>query len=389
MISVPVVSWGSSRPSMRRFGAREKAGGCLPARRQKGLDCRDGPGSDPCGRARPLRSRERVVVAWGMPASNLRHLSPFRVALLATLAAAIVYLPASQLGIVQQLEGELLDLRFQARPPQPTSGEIVLVLIDDASLAEVGRWPWSRSLMADLVARLEAAGAQHHGARPAARRARAAAASRPQRWRRSLQGDDALARLPELIERGRGRPPARRRGGARRQRRAADPVRAGAGRAAGRAAQDEGAAARSSRDAAFRVVQQAAALSDLAEPPAGGARAGADRRARPGRSRARPRQRAARSQRRAAARISRDPPRGRLLSLLLARDRAPASGRRSRPRPAAARPGHRPRRSLGADRREHAPADQLRPAGPLSCDLRGRRAAMARRVPPCSRARSC
>src|ERR671925_503174 len=66
-----------------------------------------------------------------MFASNLRRLSAFRVALLATLAAALIYLPGSQLGMVQQLEGELLDLRFHARPPQPAADAITLVLIDD------------------------------------------------------------------------------------------------------------------------------------------------------------------------------------------------------------------------------------------------------------------
>ena len=203
-----------------------------------------------------------------MLASNLR-LSPFRVALLATLAAAIVYLPASQLGIVQQLEGELLDLRFHARPPQPTSGEIVLVLIDDASLAEVGRWPWSRSLMADLVARLEAAGAGTVAldlllAEPESSGVPTAALAP------LLQDDDALARLPELIEQAEGDRSARRRGGARRQRRAADPVRAGPGRGGpGRGGPGRGPPAFVA-DAAFRVVQQPSALSDLAEPPAGG-----------------------------------------------------------------------------------------------------------------------
>ncbi len=203
-----------------------------------------------------------------MLASNLR-LSPFRVALLATLAAAIVYLPASQLGIVQQLEGELLDLRFQARPPQPTSGEIVLVLIDDASLAEVGRWPWSRSLMADLVARLEAAGAGTVAldlllAEPESSGVPTAALAP------LLQDDDALARLPELIEQAEGDP-----------RLAAEAARAGNvvlpilfepaqdEAAQDEAAQDEGPPAFIA-DAAFRVVQQPSALSDLAEPPAGG-----------------------------------------------------------------------------------------------------------------------
>ncbi len=94
-----------------------------------------------------------------MLVSNLR-LSAFRVALLASLATALLYLPASQLGPVQQVEGELLDLRLHARPPRPSAGAITLVLIDDQSLAAQGRWPWSRSLMAELVARLQAAGAR-------------------------------------------------------------------------------------------------------------------------------------------------------------------------------------------------------------------------------------
>jgi adenylate cyclase len=201
-----------------------------------------------------------------MPASNLRRLSAFRVALLATLAAALVYLPGSQLGLVHQLEGELLDLRFHARPPQPTSGDIVLVLIDDASLAEVGRWPWSRSLMADLVARLEAAGARTIAldlllAEPESSAVPTAALES------LLQGDDVQARLPALIEQA---------AGDRRLAAAAEragnvvlpillaPVQEGA--------QDGAAEAPPAfvQDAAFRVVQQPSAASDVAEPPVGG-----------------------------------------------------------------------------------------------------------------------
>jgi adenylate cyclase len=196
-----------------------------------------------------------------MIASNRRHLSAFRVALLATLAVALAYLPGSQLGLVQQLEGELLDLRFHARPPQPTSGAITLVLIDDASLAAVGRWPWSRSLMAELVERIEAAGARTIAldlllAEPE-RSAVPTEALEP-----LLQQGDALARLPELIARAEGD-----------RRLAAEATRAGNvvlpilfELAQGDAAPP--ALAPFVRDAAFRVVQEGAA-SDLGEPPAG------------------------------------------------------------------------------------------------------------------------
>jgi adenylate cyclase len=90
----------------------------------------------------------------------LLRLSTFRVALLSGLALGLVYLPASQLAFVKQIEGQLLDLRFRLRAPRPASDAIVLVRIDDRSLREIGRWPWSRAVIADLIGRLQAAGAR-------------------------------------------------------------------------------------------------------------------------------------------------------------------------------------------------------------------------------------
>jgi adenylate cyclase len=91
---------------------------------------------------------------------RLARLTPFRIALLATLAIGTAYLPASQLGIVRELEGKALDLRIRLRPPMPPSDNIVLVLIDDPSIRAIGRWPWSRSVMAEMAHRLVAAGAR-------------------------------------------------------------------------------------------------------------------------------------------------------------------------------------------------------------------------------------
>jgi adenylate cyclase len=64
---------------------------------------------------------------------------------------------------VQQVEAQLLDLRFRLRPQAPPSDDIVLVLIDDASIREVGRWPWSRAVIAQGLARLSEAGARTIG----------------------------------------------------------------------------------------------------------------------------------------------------------------------------------------------------------------------------------
>ena len=44
-------------------------------------------------------------------------------------------------------------LRLVSRPPHP---DIVLVTIDDRSIAAIGRWPWRRALHAELITRLSA-----------------------------------------------------------------------------------------------------------------------------------------------------------------------------------------------------------------------------------------
>jgi adenylate cyclase len=62
--------------------------------------------------------------------------------------------------VVQSLEGQLLDVRFELRPAGPPSNAIVLVPIDDRSLKEIGRWPWSRGTIAEIVRRLAGAGAR-------------------------------------------------------------------------------------------------------------------------------------------------------------------------------------------------------------------------------------
>lgn len=71
-------------------------------------------------------------------------------------------------GTLQFWQGlRALDLAFQDTlqrwmPPDP-SQDVVLVLIDDASLATHGPWPWSRHLHADLIRRLGQAGARAIG----------------------------------------------------------------------------------------------------------------------------------------------------------------------------------------------------------------------------------
>ena len=53
----------------------------------------------------------------------------------------------------------LYDGHFHLRGARQASPQVVIVAIDEASLAAVGRWPWSRTTQAELVRRLDAAGA--------------------------------------------------------------------------------------------------------------------------------------------------------------------------------------------------------------------------------------
>jgi len=52
----------------------------------------------------------------------------------------------------------LTDARFNWFPRNAT-GDVVLVAIDSHSIMKTGVWPWPRTLHADLIRRLESAGA--------------------------------------------------------------------------------------------------------------------------------------------------------------------------------------------------------------------------------------
>jgi adenylate cyclase len=82
---------------------------------------------------------------------------------LAALAAVAVLLLATVFAdnpVVRGLETQSLDLRFRLRGPRPPGPEVTIVLVDDDSLARLGRWPFARTLFADALDRLHRAGAK-------------------------------------------------------------------------------------------------------------------------------------------------------------------------------------------------------------------------------------
>src|SRR5262245_50419916 len=92
----------------------------------------------------------------------MRHLrlTAFRVSLLVTLGLIGLYQLTVQSSLMRNLETRLLDLRFHLHGVQRPEVPVALVVIDDKSIAELGRWPWSRSYFATVVRRLTAAGAR-------------------------------------------------------------------------------------------------------------------------------------------------------------------------------------------------------------------------------------
>lgn len=63
----------------------------------------------------------------------------------------VLYLAAGQTSLMRNVETKLLDLRIRLRRAQHPKVPVALVLIDDKSIAELGRWSWSRNHFATVV----------------------------------------------------------------------------------------------------------------------------------------------------------------------------------------------------------------------------------------------
>jgi adenylate cyclase len=72
------------------------------------------------------------------------------------LMAAITF---SKLSPMETLENKLYDYHFKIRGAVKPSEDIVIAAIDEKSLGRLGRWPWSRDRLAQLVKRLSEDGA--------------------------------------------------------------------------------------------------------------------------------------------------------------------------------------------------------------------------------------
>jgi len=87
-----------------------------------------------------------------------RALTPRRLSFALTFVLILAYLIG--VPLLDVLEQTTYDRRLQAHAARAPAGDVVIVAVDEKSLARHGRWPWSRATLADIVAKLDAGGAR-------------------------------------------------------------------------------------------------------------------------------------------------------------------------------------------------------------------------------------
>lgn len=80
-----------------------------------------------------------------------RHWSRIAITLAPLVFALMHATGVLPIGVLQRLDDIVYDARLRATMPRTLDERIVIVDIDEKSLAEIGRWPWSRNRLAELV----------------------------------------------------------------------------------------------------------------------------------------------------------------------------------------------------------------------------------------------
>ncbi len=84
---------------------------------------------------------------------------PFSISLVFIFLVLFIYL-FPMLEFMEIMELKTIDMRFRSRGEIPHRDDIVLVVIDEKSLAREGKWIWPRSKQADLISKISDGGAK-------------------------------------------------------------------------------------------------------------------------------------------------------------------------------------------------------------------------------------
>lgn len=80
-----------------------------------------------------------------------KHWSRIAVTLIPLLFALLHATGVLPIGVLQRLDDIIYDARLRATMPGTLDERVVIVDLDEKSLAEVGRWPWGRHRVAEMV----------------------------------------------------------------------------------------------------------------------------------------------------------------------------------------------------------------------------------------------
>lgn len=86
----------------------------------------------------------------------ISHSLPWEAFIIATaVSCGCLLLLVSNPPVVRYLDDKAFDTLSSNIPPHGSTTDVVIVDIDNASLARIGRWPWSRSIIARLLENLQ------------------------------------------------------------------------------------------------------------------------------------------------------------------------------------------------------------------------------------------
>jgi adenylate cyclase len=92
---------------------------------------------------------------------TILQITPLKITFFVVLIALVLFL--LDFKFLRLVELKTLDLRMVSRGNLVPGGETVIAVIDEKSLAELGRWPWPRTVIAQLVNKLKKGGAKAVG----------------------------------------------------------------------------------------------------------------------------------------------------------------------------------------------------------------------------------
>ena len=84
-----------------------------------------------------------------MHIKSLLKLSYLKISIWLSMLFMLFYLLSPHL--LEILELKTIDARFRSRPAITPGNEVVIAVIDEKSIDEIGRWPWSRTTIANLI----------------------------------------------------------------------------------------------------------------------------------------------------------------------------------------------------------------------------------------------